>query len=534
MVKAVAQDLIMADFPSIIYPCPAYSLRGLVWHGGKGITLDSYRGYLLEVDPATDNTIVLNQFTTREFLGATDLAITEDVIWVVRDNQISYGKWGVFELEPYLQLPDPIEGITVSEGGVYVTCHRLGEILVFGRATRNLLRRIPAPGNGEETLTIQGGRLWVCDRLEETIYCLDSKTGKVYHRALTPYPDPRGLDFYQEQLYVVHSGREFYIRDNPNDPDHPYVDDRDKSFIHRQVVLPQGQYTLSNGYLVEMTYLEEILPEEPQLIENLVWKIALPAQTHRQTPRSVTAMGHPFTIETVEDQSVAVFHLGKLLPRQAKVFGWKALLELRGIKYELPEIDLPYQLPEEMQARYLIDDDDLSMDRPIVKAAAREAVTEDTGVIGKMLQIRNYVYDRLEYRMASFDSPDIVLDRGYGSCGEYVGVMLALARLNGIACRTVGRYKCPPFPDRQGQVLFQYYNHVWIEFYVPGYGWLPLESNPDDTGRPPYPSRFFMGLPWYHVEIGKGIPFETVDPPNLSIGALALNHVRFRILAELP
>jgi hypothetical protein len=36
------------------------------------------------------------------------------------------------------------------------------------------------------------------------------------------------------------------------------------------------------------------------------------------------------------------------------------------------------------------------------------------------------------------------------------------------------------------------------------------------------------------VEIGKGIPFETLDPPDLSIGALALNHVRFRILAELP
>jgi hypothetical protein len=47
-----------------------------------------------------------------------------------------------------------------------------------------------------------------------------------------------------------------------------------------------------------------------------------------------------------------------------------------------------------------------------------------------------------------------------------------------------------------------------------------------------------MGLPWYHAEIGKGIPFETMstqdDGVGVSIGELAINHVRFTILGELP
>jgi len=35
------------------------------------------------------------------------------------------------------------------------------------------------------------------------------------------------------------------------------------------------------------------------------------------------------------------------------------------------------------------------------------------------------------------------------------------------------------------------FNHVWLEFYVPGLGWLPMESNPDDVvEQGPYPSRF--------------------------------------------
>lgn len=50
-----------------------------------------------------------------------------------------------------------------------------------------------------------------------------------------------------------------------------------------------------------------------------------------------------------------------------------------------------------------------------------------------------------------------------------------------------------------------------------------------------------MGLAWYHIEIGKGIPFETITrqgellaKEQISIGDLALNHIRFTILEELP
>ena len=69
-----------------------------------------------------------------------------------------------------------------------------------------------------------------------------------------------------------------------------------------------------------------------------------------------------------------------------------------------------------------------------------------------------------------------------------------------------------------------------------------MESNPDDmVEQGPYPSRFFMGLAWYHIEIGKGISFETLtsngSPLNkeaTSLGDLAINHIRFTILEELP
>ena len=80
-----------------------------------------------------------------------------------------------------------------------------------------------------------------------------------------------------------------------------------------------------------------------------------------------------------------------------------------------------------------------------------------------------------------------------------------------------------------------------MEFYLPDFGWLPIESNPDDIVEGgPYPTRFFMGLAWYHTEMGKGVPFAQLssngvplDKEQLSIGELAINHVRFTILDEL-
>ena len=276
-------------------------------------------------------------------------------------------------------------------------------------------------------------------------------------------------------------------------------------------------------------------------LHNVEWRIALPADTLRQRVRHVEAIGHPFTEEVQDGQRVAVFKFDELTPHQGGLVGWKAVIEMYSIKYTLSPADVEEVPPlsEEFQQRYLVDDDDLAMDTETIREAAKAASGSETNILRKMLKIRNYVYDRLSYGIQpKIDTPDIALERGIGSCGEYVGVLLALTRLNGIACRTIGRYKCPPYPEQRNLPLEPDFNHVWLEFYVPGIGWLPMESNVDDViDRGPYPTRFFMGLAWYHTELGKGIPFAKLKaddkPEKMSLGDLAINHIRFTILDEL-
>jgi transglutaminase-like putative cysteine protease len=536
-----------------IRPIGAAILSGIAFFQDTLIAIDSPKGYLLQIDPATDNTKILNPHQSREFTDVTGLAIWEDTLWVTRGNSVYLCKWNSWGLEHFVTLPYPANGIAVWESTVYVSCQKLGDIVIFNRDTRKEITRFYAPGVGVENLTVTDEILWACDATEQSVYCMDRATGEVKFSVLTPFESPTGIAVQtdkntgQQTLYVAYASEEPYVRDNPNaDPNHELAY-RDRTFIHPLYYryFPEKRYALSNGYLIEMSYVEEIAPIEEVYLQDLEWRIALPSDTDRQKVKHVEPVGLPFTEEIMDGQRVAVFKFDALTPGERHMFGWKAVLEVRGIKYRLTPTDVE-DIPElspEYQTRYLVDNDELAMDTTIVRRAAQEAIGTETNLLRKMYSIRNYVYDQLSYGIKPYiDTPDRVLERGVGSCGEYVGVLLALCRLNGIACRTVGRYKCPTYAEHQHVPLQPDYNHVWLEFYIPGFGWLPMESNPDDIGNNgPYPTRFFMGLCWYHIEIGKGISFETITSKGvrltkeeISIGELAINHIRFTILGELP
>jgi hypothetical protein len=137
---------------------------------------------------------------------------------------------------------------------------------------------------------VSGEELWVCDSVEQTVYCLERATGDIQFSVLTPFDCPTGIAMHshpetgQETIYVAYASEEVYIRDNPNaDPSHELTY-RDRTFIHPLNCYydPVGRYALSNGYLIEMSYVEELSPLEEFYVEQLEWRIALPAETDRQ------------------------------------------------------------------------------------------------------------------------------------------------------------------------------------------------------------------------------------------------------------
>ncbi|ACK72329.1 transglutaminase domain protein [Gloeothece citriformis PCC 7424] len=547
--------------PRTIRPIAASSIYGIAFTEDILLAIDPRNGYLFQVDPFTNNTTIINAHHWDDFIGATGLAIADDTLWFTTRENVYFCSVSREENTLSLNYPPqlftrlsyPVNGVAVHEGAVYVTCQKSGDIYIFNRDNGKEITRLYAPGIGTQNITIKDEHLWLSDTLEQTIYCLDRATGKVIFSVLTPFEFPTGLAFHRCQqtgkdtLYVAYTFPEPYIRDNPNAEPNYELQYRDRTFIHPLYFrfYPEKNYALSNGYLLEMSYVEELEPLDPVQLKDVEWRIGLPADTDRQKVRTVEAIGLPFTEEVHgEGQRIAVFKFDQLTHNERYIFGWRAIIEVWSIKYRINprECENLPELPPEYGERYLVDNDDLAMDTEIIRKAAEEAIGRETNFLRKMYSIRNYVYDRLSYGIKPhIDSPDIALKRGVGSCGEYLGVLLALSRLNGIACRTVGRYKCPGHPLMHNIPLAPDYNHVWMEFYLPGFGWLPMESNPDDVIEGgPYPTRFFMGLAWYHAEMAKDVPFERlfsegvqVNKEQVSIGDLAINHVQFTILDEL-
>jgi transglutaminase-like putative cysteine protease len=537
-----------------IRPLVASSIDGIAFYGNHLLAIDGREGYLLQIDMLTQQTTILNSHHWSEFIDASGLAVVDDTLWFTVEENVYYCSLKESDLIPqlFVKLPYPVNGVTVYQSTVYISSQDRGYIFVLNRETGKEITRFHAPGIGRENLTVKDEELWVSDTLEQTVYCLDRATGQVVFSVLTPFESPTGLAFYndsetgKELLYVSYTFLEPSIRDNPNaEPQHELLYSQ-KTLIHPLYFqyYPEQKYALSNGFLIELSYVEELAPLDSVELKNVEWRIALPVETHRQKIKHIEAVGLPFIEEIQDGQKVAVFKFEELTHQERYIFGWKAILEVWGIKYKFSPRDcekLP-PLPNEFAERYLIDNDDLAMDTEIIRRAAVEAIGTETNLLRQVYRIRNYVYDRLSYGIKPhIDSPDVALKRGVGSCGEYLGLLLALSRLNKIACRTVGRYKCPHFAFIKGVPLEPDYNHVWMEFYIPGFGWVPMESNPDDLFEGgPYPSRFFMGLAWYHAEMAKDIPFERlisdgnpVAKTIVSIGDLAINHVKFTILEEL-
>ncbi|MEG3438323.1 transglutaminase domain-containing protein [Pannus brasiliensis CCIBt3594] len=536
-----------------IRPITATALHGIAFRDDRLFAIDAKSGYLYRIDRTTGHTTVVNSHRWQEFVGTTGLAIDgENQLWFTTRENVYFCSLDDFTPKFFTRLPYAANGIAVQGDTLYVSSQRAGQIFIFDRQSGKEITRFYAPGIGVENLTVRGEELWVSDTIEQTVYCLDRATGEPIFSVLTPFETPTGLAFSvdpetgRDTLYVAYAFQEPFIRDNPNSEQNYELHYRPRTFIHPLYFHydPEKRFALSNGYLIELSYVEELEPLYSIELKDLEWRIALPLETPRQKIHSVEAVGLPFVEEVQNGQRVAVFKFDRLTGKERCIFGWKVVLEVWGIKYKITPLDCenPPELPEGFDQKYLVDNDDLAMDTEIIQRAAEEAIGRETNLLRKVYSIRNYVYDRLSYGIKPhIDTPDIALRRGVGSCGEYVGLLLALCRLNGIACRTVGRYKCPPHPLERGLPLEPDYNHVWMEFYLPGIGWVPMESNPDDVFEGgPYPDRFFMGLAWYHTEIAKDIPFEClvsegqpVPKTRVSIGDLALNHVQFVILDEL-
>jgi hypothetical protein len=120
----------------------------------------------------------------------------------------------------------------------------------------------------------------------------------------------------------------------------------------------------------------------------------------------------------------------------------------------------------------------------------------------------------LPYNTSSPES-QYVLDTGIGDCASQSLYFAALCRSLGIPARATGGYQMIAGPAG---------THIWAEFYLEGYGWIPADvtvaeggdtsynATPDDLQR--YRSYFFGSLDPYRFIIQKSLDLPVVPDPR--------------------
>ncbi|RME27049.1 MAG: transglutaminase domain-containing protein [Deltaproteobacteria bacterium] len=156
--------------------------------------------------------------------------------------------------------------------------------------------------------------------------------------------------------------------------------------------------------------------------------------------------------------------------------------------------------------------------------------------------IYDYVIDHMEYKKVGtgWGNGDTfwACSAGYGNCTDFHSLYLSLARARGIPARFVMGF---PIPDADHEVEVQGY-HCWVEFYVDGRGWLPLDASEADKhpdrrdalfgAQPPDRVEFTVGRDLVLDAHQQGPPLNYFIYPYVEVGGEPDDQVRTRFLVQ--
>lgn len=143
------------------------------------------------------------------------------------------------------------------------------------------------------------------------------------------------------------------------------------------------------------------------------------------------------------------------------------------IPYPDPESIQAYDTSDPLYQRYTGSQPNTNV-TPDIIARAKEIVGDETNPYRKARLIYDYIISTLPYSnvphsyLTALPIPesDFVHTTGFGDCGTQSAYFAALCRAVGVPARAPGGYQI--VPGHQG-------THFWAEFYLPAYGWIPVD-----------------------------------------------------------
>jgi transglutaminase-like putative cysteine protease len=263
-------------------------------------------------------------------------------------------------------------------------------------------------------------------------------------------------------------------------------------------LLKQGSetYALRNPKQASVTLSYAVRCEGPDPIERYDIYLAIP---RRDLPHQTIRTNPAFRpvpdgfVRDKWDQELAHFVLRDLQPGETRRVRYNVDVEISRLQmFIIPEsVGSLNRIPRSIRLEYTKDGARLFKDDPVIRSAVEEAVGDETNVYWMVRKIFDYVNSHIEYeRVGGWDTAPNVLSRGTGSCSEYSFVFMAMARAAGIPTRFAAGV-CERGDEASMDDVF----HRWTEVYMPGYGWVPVDTSAGDSDWPGNAARAIGSYP---------------------------------------
>jgi len=425
-------------------PTPGYVPRGLTWDGGRIWCVDAEEELIYAVNPATK---IVERTIYCPVSRPTGMAWDGEHLWLAADRS------------------EELHKISSEDGTTIVS--------------------IPAPTPHAWGLAFDGTYLWVSDRYKDKIYMVTPENGDVIFSFDAPGPHSCGLAWDGSKLWNV-----------------DYQTDR----IYELVVNDNTPYSRSEEKVQQVEFFHQTRNFGPDTVKTLDVYLAVPQDlANQELLQPATFEPEPTNMLTDKwGQLVAHFHFENLAPAEfasVRMFSSAKLYETRYFVF--PEkVGSLNDIPGDIRERYLVDDAKISLDNDIIQKGIKEALDGETNPYWVARKIFNYVIDHMEYELAGgWNVAPAVLERGNGSCSEYSFVYIAMCRAAGLPARYAGSIVV-----RNDDASYDDVFHRWVEVYLPGYGWLPVDPSGGDQKWPADRANYFgfLGNRFLITTVGGG------------------------------
>lgn len=164
-------------------------------------------------------------------------------------------------------------------------------------------------------------------------------------------------------------------------------------------------------------------------------------------------------------------------------------------------ININQVYPENVKV-FLNPSDKIESNNPSIVEMSNQIVGKEQNPYKKAKLIFDFTYMYMDYDLSQGNNSALnALNTRIGVCEDYSRLMVSLLRAQGIPARTVSGYRLPHDATVVEITENSPYAHMWVEFYLSEYGWIPADPTITFSGEKFITNVNFASMTEYYIPI---------------------------------